>query len=365
MLGISVYPNKSTVEECNDYINKAARLGYKRLFTSLLELQPENIDQTVAAFKKVLHHAKTKKMWVSLDINPHLFKLLNIDYDNLSFFKDLGADIIRLDMNFDGLSESIMTYDKSGLLLEVNISNDTGNIANTFSYSPLKNKIIGCHNFYPQPFTGLDTDYFLKTTAKYKQMGLRTAAFISSEAATQGPHAYNDGLPTLEIHRHSSLVQQAQYLINTKLIDDIIIGNAFASEKELKDVAKLNLELAQFFIAFLPGTTDLEKEIILDNLHFNRGDINSYSIRSTFVKLKYANSDIPINNALYKLEKGDVTLGNNSFGQYKGEVSIVKQSMPNTDKHKNVVAKVCSSNTEFIDFIKPWDKFKFIDVTTY
>lgn len=365
MLGISVYPNKSTVQDCISYIDKAADLGYQRLFTSLLELNPEQSDEIMTAFRTVLHHAQTREMAVSLDINPGLFETLGITYNDLTFFKDLGADIVRLDMNFDGMPESIMTYDKSGLFIEVNISNDTENIANTFSYRPLSQKIIGCHNFYPQPFTGLDTDYFLKTTRKYKKMGLKTAAFISSQKGTIGPHPYNAGLPTLEIHRHQVLREQAQYLINTRLIDDIIIGNAFASDQELADVAKLNLDMIQFFIEFLPGTTNLEKEIVLNNLHFNRGDINSYSIRSTFVKLNYQKADIPINNPIEQLEAGDITIGNNSFGQYKGEVNIVKQVMPNMEGHKNVVAKIIPSNLGFIDFIQPWDKFELIDNDNY
>lgn len=361
MLGISVYPNKSSVQECIQYIDKATKLGYQRLFTSLLELEPGRTDQVLKDFKEVLAFAKERQMWISLDINPGLFNTLGVTYDDLTFFKDLGADIVRLDMNFDGMPESIMTYDQSGMYVEVNISNNTENIANTFSYQPLRRKIIGCHNFYPQPFTGLDTEYFLETTRKYKEMGLRTAAFISSNVGTVGPHAYNDGLPSLEIHRHIDLQAQAQYLINTKLIDDILIGNAFASDEELAAVAKLNQDIPQFVIEFLPGTTKLEKEVILDNLHFNRGDINSYSIRSTFVKLKYKSADMPVNNALPALERGMITIGNNDFGQYKAEVNIVKQAMPNKEGYKNVVAKIVPSNVDFINFIKPWDKFEFID----
>ncbi|MGY1575575.1 DUF871 domain-containing protein [Pediococcus pentosaceus] len=364
MLGISVYPNKSSVKECIEYINKAADLGYKRLFTSLLEID-EDGEQTLANFKDVIKVAKKRNMLVSLDVNPGLFSKLNISYNDLSFFKDMGADIIRLDMNFDGMPESIMTYDENNLTIEVNISNDTGNIKSIFIYSPLKSKIIGCHNFHPQRYTGLDTKYFLSTTKKYKDMGLRTAAFVSSNEGTIGPHPYNAGLPTLEIHRDKPIEEQAQYFINTKLIDDIIVGNAFATDDELKKVAKLNQDLPQLFIKFLPNVNLLEKQIILDNLHFNRGDTNSYAIRSTFVKLKYKNDSIPKNNTLHELNKGMVTIGNQNFGQYKAEVNIVKQFMDNSDELKNVVARVVDSNTEFIDFIKPWDKFQFIDVDDF
>ncbi|MDT7017198.1 DUF871 domain-containing protein [Latilactobacillus curvatus] len=76
------------------------------------------------------------------------------------------------------------------------------------------------------------------------------------------------------------------------------------------------------------------------NLHFNRGDINSYSIRSTFVKLKYKSADMPVNNALPALERGMITIGNNDFGQYKAEVNIVKQAMPNKEATKMLLRKL-------------------------
>lgn len=364
MKGISVYPNKSNVDDCIHYIDRAATLGYKRIFTSLLELTGD-CSETLNRFKIVLSHAKKQKMWVSLDVNPGLFDQLNVSYNDLSFFKELGADIVRLDSNFDGMPESVMTYNPEKLTIEVNISNDTGNLANIISYSPVKKRIIGCHNFYPQRYTGLDTKYFLHTTKKYHDLGIRTAAFISSPIAEIGPHPYNAGLPTLEIHRDLPIEQQAQYLINTQLIDDIIIGNSFASDAELEKIAKLDSNIPQFFIKFSSTATELEKEIVLNNLHFNRGDINSYAIRSTFVKLKYNQYDLPINNPVDKLQRGMITIGNNDFKQYKGELNIVKQEMNNQDHLKNVVAHILTRDLQFIDFIKPWDKFKFVDIDSY
>ena len=60
-----------------------------------------------------------------------------------------------------------------------------------------------------------------------------------------------------------------------------------------------------------------------------------------------------------------ITIGNNDFDQYKGELNIVKQEMDNSDHLKNVVAQIVPSDLQFIDFIKPWDKFKFIDLSNY
>ncbi|MDR0921585.1 MAG: MupG family TIM beta-alpha barrel fold protein [Lactobacillales bacterium] len=358
MLGISIYPYKEKLEETLAYLELAHKYGFKRVFTNLLALEKGTEKQVLSEMKKTVQHARKLGMEVVLDINPGVFDQLAISYKDLSPFKELGATGIRLDSSFDGMIESLMTFDPANLDLEVNISYDTNYLDNILSNQPNRKKIIGCHNFYPQRFTGLDYDFFMKCSKKYKQLGLRTAAFINSHEANHGPHPYMDGLCTVEIHRDMPIVQQAKHLIATGLIDDIIIANAFASEKELQALNEVNQEVIQFHVVFSDGVSEIEKEVVLNHLHFNRGDINSYTCRSTYVKLEYMNADITENNTKEILNIGDITVGNNSFGQYKGELNIVKQEMPNHGE-KNVVAKIIPEEHFLISYIKPWSKFVF------
>lgn len=359
MLGISIYPYKEQSSETIAYIDLAAKFGFKRVFTNLLMLAQGTEEAVLAKMKTAIQHARAKDMEVIVDINPAVFGQLNIGYDNLQFFKALGATGIRLDSTFDGMVESLMTFDKAQLDLEINISNDTYYLENVLSYQPNAHKIIGCHNFYPQRFTGLDYDYFISCSKKYKKMGLRTAAFVNSQVADHGPHVHTEGLCTVEMHREMDIVVQAKHLVATGLIDDIIIANAYASEEELAALGQIDQEQIQLDVRFKEGVSEIEKEIVLNHQHFNRGDINSYSIRSTFVKLTYQQADIPVNNSARKLNYGDITIGNNSFGQYKGELNIVKQAMPNEEEYKNLVAKVIPKEQFLLSYIKPWTKFLF------
>lgn len=48
-----------------------------------------------------------------------------------------------------------------------------------------------------------------------------------------------DGLCTLEDHRGLPIAAQVQHLKMTGLIDDVLIGNAYASEAELKAAAEV------------------------------------------------------------------------------------------------------------------------------
>ncbi|MCE2138532.1 DUF871 family protein, partial [Streptococcus thermophilus] len=80
--------------------------------------------------------------------------------------------------------------------------------------------------FYPQQYTGLGYDYFVQTSEQYRQYGINTAAFVSSNDATYGPWPMQDGLCTLEDHRGLPIAAQVQHLKMTGLIDDVLIGNA-------------------------------------------------------------------------------------------------------------------------------------------
>jgi len=358
MLGISFYPNKATVPEIKAYLDKAAGLGYEYAFTSLL-MAGDDVNETLKPFRETVQYAKDKGFYVVLDINPGLFEELGVSYHDLSFFKEMGAAAIRLDSNFDGLVESMISFDSSGLDVVLNISNDTGNISNILSYEPNSKRLTGCHNFYPQPFTGLDFEYFMKCSAKYKKMGLRTGAFITSQIGEAGPHPFNAGLPTLEMHRDLDIAVQTQHLVATGLIDDIIIGNAFASDDELKRVAMVNQDQMQLTVKLATEVSQLEQTILFKKQHFNRGDINSYSVRSTFVKLEVKDKSIKPNNTPDQLIPGDITIGNDNFGQYKGELNIVKKAMPNIGHYKNLVGKITKENLFLIDYITPWKKFVF------
>ena len=186
-LGISIYPEKTTEKEVIDYIDKAGKAGFSRIFSCLLSVN-ESKEVILEKFRRINQHAKEKGFEIILDVNPKVFNDLGISYDDLSFFKEMNADGIRLDIGFTGLQESIMTFNKENLKIEINMSNITHYIDTIMDYRPNKDNLIGCHNFYPHIYTGLGLDFFKKCTENFVKYGLRTAVFITSQAEnTFGP----------------------------------------------------------------------------------------------------------------------------------------------------------------------------------
>lgn len=355
-LGISIYPNHSTPENDKEYISLASKYGFSRLFTCLLSVDDEK-EQVLENFKDVIRYARQLGMEVIADVSPRIFQQLNISYSDLSFFAELGASGIRLDLGFNGHEEAAMTYNPFDLKIELNMSNATKYVDHVLSCQPEKSNLLGCHNFYPHRYSGLSYPFFLECSKKFKDQGIRTAAFVSSSDATFGPWPIMEGLPTLEMHRNLSIETQVKHLLATGLIDDVIIGNAYASEKELAAVGKVNPSILTFSVELDDSITELEKIIVLEEPHFYRGDVSEYLIRSTQSRVKYKGREF-LPSCTKNIRRGDILIDNDLYGQYAGELQIALKDMENSGK-TNVVGRIKEDEMILLDYLKPWDKFAF------
>lgn len=352
--GISIYPNHSKISDNIKYIELAAKYGFKRIFTCLLSVDGDKA-KIIEDFKRIVDCANENNMEVIADVSPKIFNELEISYKDLSFFSELGVYGVRLDLGFTGNEESLMTFNPYGLKVEINMSNDTRYLDNILTYMPNKDNLLGCHNFYPHRYSGLGYDHFMKCSKNFKDKGLRTAAFVNSKEATFGPWPVKEGLCTLEMHRNLSLKAQVKHLINTGVIDDIIIANAFASEQELKEMGSINTDMLELKVHLVKGIPDMEETIVIRESHFNRGDVSEYMIRSTQSRVKYKGHNFkPFNTP--DIKRGDIMIDTSLYAHYAGELQIALKDMKNSGK-TNVVGRIDDDEVFLLDMIKPWQKF--------
>lgn len=354
-LGVSLFPEHSEPEADISYIRLAKKYGFSRIFMCMLSAT-EGKERIKGKFSRIIQYARQAGFDVVLDIAPNIFDLLGISYDNLSFFHELGATGVRLDLGFDGSKEAWLSYNEFDLKVELNMSNDVAYLDNIMTYKPNTNNIYGCHNFYPQKGTALPYDFFVRCSERFKRYGIRTAAFITAKEGRIGPWDINDGLCTLENHREWNIAAQAKHLFASGLIDDVIIGNAYASEAELKELSEINRYQAEFSVQPLKGSSSIERTIMEREQHFRRGDITNQVIRSTEVRKKYAKEAIPAHDNKVPFQRGDVVIGNDKFGKYKGELQIVLEGC--CDDRKNLVGKIVEEELFLLDYIEPWSKFR-------
>ncbi len=356
-LGISIYLGKKPIKEDLNYITLAAKYGFSRIFTAFIGSSEMKKPESLDDFKKVALHAKNLNFEVFVDVNIAMLNLLGASHGNLKVLEDLGIAGIRLDEGFSGAEEASMSY-TSNLKIEINASNSTSTLDNILQFGAKKSSIVACHNYYPRRYTGLSWENFLKSSQDIKKYDIRLAAFVSSNATdTFSNQDLMQGLPTLERHRDINIVAQAKDLFYCTLIDDVIIGNAYASAEEMQSLAQLDKEIITLDVVLHKDISSLYAEIITDNIHYNRGDASDYVIRSTMMRIKYKSYEMKPFNAV-AINKGDITIDNELNMKYKGELHLARLSMDNSGA-VNVVARVADYDLFLLEHIKPWSRFKF------
>lgn len=359
-LGLSIYPEHSELKKDLEYLGLAGKYGFQRVFTCLLSMGDEPKEELMEKFRVRIDAAHENGMEVILDVNPAVFDRLGISYDDLSVFSQMHADGIRLDEGFNAVRASRLTFNPWGLKLEMNASTEMGYIEDVMSHFPNREKLIACHNFYPQKYTGISLEHFNHCNAFIKERGLNVAAFVSSQnQEAVGPWPLSEGLCTLEMHRGVPVDFQVRHMFATGMVDDVLIANAYASKEELAACAAANPSVLTFGICLEKELTMAEEAILhFDQGHVVRGDVSEYMLRSTMTRVVYASEDIPAANTR-DLKRGDVVIVNNHYGRYKGELHIVLRDMPN-DGRKNVIGHLPEYEQILLDYAKPWKHFSFL-----
>jgi len=70
-LGISVYPEHASKEECYEYMKLAGKYGFKRVFTCLLFVK-ETKEDIISRFSEFCRKAHDSGLMVSVDTNPEI-----------------------------------------------------------------------------------------------------------------------------------------------------------------------------------------------------------------------------------------------------------------------------------------------------
>lgn len=387
-LGISVYPDVSPIEEIKDYIKLASKYGFSRVFSSMFSVEGTK-EEVLDYFRELISYAHKFDMEVDLDVNPMLFERLGATVEDLSIFNEIEVDILRMDMSY-GLEDDLKIINNPyGIKIEFNSSFDT--IEDLVKEKIDIDKVLVCHNFYPQKYSGLSWETFLTINKKIKELvDIRIGAFISSNAKeTHGVWGAIDGLPTVEMLRGLPIDLQARILHATGNVDDIIIGNAYATEEELSELQNVFKErtgdwdnplidlmveygivdletanLKRININLAEGISAVEKEIIFDFYpHIAFSDVSDWMWRSRMPRFVYSDTDYTIQPRSYNkeyFEYGDVVIVNDNYKHYAGELQIVLRPMEN-DGQRNYVGSLKGEEKMIIELLEASDIVMFIE----
>ena len=374
-MGISVYPDLSPFEEIKEYLALAGKYGAKRVFSSMFSVEGTK-EEIFDYFRKLIEEAHKYGMEVSLDVNTRFLDDMGVTFDNVKDFADIGCDIIRMDEAYGDYRDTAMINNPYGIKIEYNASTVSPMIGRLLEDGADKEKILACHNFYPQPWTGMPWAKFKKVNQEIKDLeDIRIGAFISSNAeGTNGVWDAEYGLPTVERMRNYPVDLQARLILATDHIDDVLFGNYYASEDEFKAVADvLNPEPVKNLvpgyipedklthpktikIKLDPEATKAERKSVLEFApHADLCDSSEWIWRSRLPRVYFKDTECAPRDAHKDtFERGDVVVVNDNYKHYAGEVHIVLEPMKN-DGLRNLVGKVPGPELDMIDLLKPND----------
>lgn len=382
-LGVSLYPEQETIEQIEDYLKLANSYGFTKVFTSLFSVEGSK-EEIVSYFKGLTSIAHKYNMEVYGDCNARFFMQMNASPDDLSIFKEIGIDVLRLDLMFNDERDVKIVNNKENLGVQLNASLIPA-VKHIIELGGDKNRIIGSYNFYPLRNTGADSKDVYEANQFFKKEGMKTQIFISSLVkGSHGPWPVSDGLPTIEEDRDLPVGLQLRHVLALGC-DEVIFGNAFVSEDEFKEIARTmeeiyvygedkpfyfpgirdqipigDIERIPLTIELCDGVSDIEKEILFKFTKHNTSEYTHIIIRSRWGRFDYR--PIPIEPRKCDkeyFEEGDVVIINGNVPRYKGEVHIVKQKIRN-DGNMNYVGRIKEEEMFLLDYLKYMVNFGFI-----
>ncbi|QGS51659.1 MupG family TIM beta-alpha barrel fold protein [Spiroplasma tabanidicola] len=359
-IGISIFPEQSSFEEDQKYLDKAWSLGYEVVFTSILHfVGSENEKEKAKKVLRVVKYAKELGFYTIVDVEYKSMDLIGISINDASKCNEYGIDCLRLDSPSLPAEIAFVTHNKAKVDIQLNMSNNDSLIDNVMDFKPIANRLSGCHNFYPLEFTGLPFDYFMECNKRYLKYRLNTSAFIGSHHGVMTSAVGQKELPTIEEIRYLPVSQQAKVLFYTDEIDTVLFGNAYATDEELKELASVDRDEVTFDLKCVEGVTDIEKQVLLFD-HYRRGDITEYFIRATQSRVKFKNDDFPARKSKSFYNRGDVVIINNSDKKYKAEIHIIlEDNFADKIGKYNYLGTISESEKRLIDFVVPWKQFRF------
>lgn len=350
--GISIYIGLDNTREQNlNLMERAAAHGITRIFTSL-HIPETNAVSLKEELGSILKSARAHGMDVIADITPSSMDALGVTEFSLGTFRMLGIETVRLDYGYGANEIASFSHNKQRIRIGLNASTITGKLLTKLINAKTNFKNVDAlHNFYPRPGTGLSEETLVRKTMMLHKAGVSVGAFVPSLHKKRPP--LFDGLPTLEDHRTLPVHLAGRHLIALG-IDSVFIGDSLPSEEELSALGKLRED--QIVVKARMLTQDPIQQELLRHTFTARVDEARDAIRANESR-GFVSGPIQPENTTAR-EPGDVTIDNENYLRYMGELEIIKRPQE-ADARINVAAAVDEDETFLLDYITPGRKFSF------
>lgn len=312
----SIYPSDSD-EVLEEIAAQAQQFHVSHYFISLHIPEASSLNQFLDKLKDF--HERYNFTYTA-DISPNMFDMLNIPSDDLRVLKTYGITGLRLDFGFE--TEVVASFQKQGFEISMNASTITDMILKDLNGT----EIIGWHNFYPRPYTGISEEFLEKQNELVRGYHYPLKAFVPGDKHRRIP--LHLGLPTLETHRDQNAYVSYIELRKKHGIEDVGVAEGVLDTENISKIMKYE----DSGVITLPIECMQEVSKMLTEREFKvrieESDI-SWRLEDTraFGKEDFSfYSEKPAET----LEYGGIYFDSSEFGRYKGEVHIclTKEKVP-------------------------------------
>jgi len=340
--GFSIYLNEEWSKEKEDYVNTMADAGFTGIFTSL-HISEDDASMYLRYLKPLLQIVEKRNLKLVADISGDAIKNIGLSYTNPKEISKKGFSGLRMD---DGIDMETIANLSHYLTVCLNASTLT-----EANYEQLVQKnadfcnIEAWHNYYPRPNTGLDEQWFYERNKWLNDKGLKISAFVPGDRNLRFP-LYKT-LPTLEMHRYQNPLASSLSLTQEYGVDDVYIGDPGLSYQALQQFIQYYCYKSLLIHA---ESVDKKWNAYIYKEHKNRQDLSRDVLRSEQSIRIHKNDDLPPENTVLR-ERGSITIDNEQYNRYKGELQIIKRELP-PDKKVNVIGHIIDNDLPLLRFIQ-------------
>lgn len=335
--GVSVYV--SSFKDQRPMLEKLKGMQLP-VFTSL-HIHEEVNDDYVEDVEEMCRWLNENQFYIIADVSPYSLEHFN-EKSLSSLVKRLQLKNVRLDFGFDAhdlkeIEDVAKTYNASTIKFSQQIEENS----------------FYMHNFYPRPETGLSDNQLMTLNQHITDANAYALGFITGDTIKRGP--IYEGLPTLEKHR--SVAPYAQYidLVKHFKMDSVFVGDIRLSDNQLEWI----LAYIDDGILKLPLVIESEQAHLLNKVFTVRIDSPEGLIRVQESREYAGQGKIISPNKTVERPKGTVTIDNERYKRYSGEVQVMKRHYP-ADDRVNVIGHIPKDYHLLLDNLNNGDSFMFV-----
>lgn len=329
----SIYPT-DTPQVRQAVLEQAVSQPERLLFTSFHIPESDGLPQ-YGEYLRALH--RDHGLTFCGDVSPTTLDKLGISLGELGRLREWGVERLRIDFGF-GVAEIRQIAQQ--LPIAVNASTADAGLLDELAGLD----VIGWHNYYPRPETGLETGFYVAQNRLFAERGLPVHGFIPGEVSFRAP--LFAGLPMLEQQRHRNSYRNAVELLTLSPEVRLFCAEGTLLPEHLRWISHVE----QTGEVTLP-LTDLD-----DSLTFLTGKPWHLRVEGTEASFRLdgtrqARTPSRILNADQRL-RGSLQQDLAGYGRYAGEIHLMRTDRPLNHLQARV-GEVAAPYLGLIDQLRP------------